>query len=1191
MQTTRQSELFASKDWTVLYRAFTQVNFNASDPSTINTALRDYIATNYPEDFNDWIESSEFVALIDLLAWLAGTLAFKTDINARENFLETAEARESVLRLARFLSYNPRRNRPATGLVKLVEVSTDDDIQDSTGANLAGMRIQWNNADDPDWFERFTTVLSNAFVGTNRFGTPLRMVNRDGIRSQLYRMNCVMGENSFGFNTTVGGMVTDFEICNGDISELGAFVEQSPDNSSAFNLYYRNDGSGHGSERTGFFMLFKQGTMHKQTFDIEYPQANMVLDIDSVNVNETDVWFQSLTDGNITALEWEKVPAIFSDNITYNTIDANTRNIFSVITRDNDRISLRFADGNFGAAPLGPVRCWYRVSNGRQYQIRPTEINRITQKIVFYNASGTRRTINLVFSLQETVSNSTPRESVDDIKERAPAIYSTQNRMVSGEDYNTFPMAANVATKIKAVNRIYSGHSRFVDLNDPTSTYTDVVVTADDGMMYWETANIYEEITVAANRSAEEMTNNNLQNFLRNVNVRSYVMNEIITRVNNRTASPRIVFSRNTTWNQVTTAKYSSSGWFSRDNDFIRVGTQMRFRLPNGEFKWATIGALSGMLVTRQPEYGIRGPVTLSEEIPSGSKLVQIIPAFIPELPTETRRQIVQLFKDGYSFSLWFDPTTSEWVIDDETFDMLTPYSPRNGPIHIANVQYFAGALWKLAARGTAFVLESARKVRWYHDGERGVDGETGMRRADSITILGSNADLNGSNVDTLTDSEIDDMDADSLRGFLRAMQAQALADTGGIGENRVFGIASLYHYGDGTAEPRRVQVDFMDSDADGFADDPTSFALIANLSEHQGTLFWRLTDMFDHTGYQPIFNVNVFEQSYDGRAMTIPTQIRLPLTPEGKENIIPIREGELVHMRVDNSYWRRSGPNYVKLNSREFKTAYGRGPNTAKRWIKLSANQMDDDRDGIPDDAKGDMRRRFHLVYSTNDKELAIQKLSLDYLIRDGSLAFKWKHYSPVDTRIDPAMTNIVDIFILTRDYDYASRLWISNGSKMDELPKPPTELDLRMIMRDYEDFKMFSDEIVWRPVSYKFLFGVGSEASNLRAKFKVVRLPNAQLSDGEIRSTVINAINQFFDVTRWDFGETFYFTELAAFVHQTLAGSIGSIVIVPMDEEASFGDNFEVRCRSDEVFISTAQVEDVEIISSNTPANLRIR
>ena len=71
-----------------------------------------YIRLNYPEDFNDWIESSEFVALVDLLAYLGQSLAFRMDLNTRENFLDTATRRESIFRLARMLNYQPQRCIP-----------------------------------------------------------------------------------------------------------------------------------------------------------------------------------------------------------------------------------------------------------------------------------------------------------------------------------------------------------------------------------------------------------------------------------------------------------------------------------------------------------------------------------------------------------------------------------------------------------------------------------------------------------------------------------------------------------------------------------------------------------------------------------------------------------------------------------------------------------------------------------------------------------------------------------------------------------------------------------------------------------------------------------------------------------------------------------------------------------------------
>lgn len=1198
MQTLRQSELFVSKDWTVLYQAFTNVNFNSSDPSSINQALRDYLANTYPEDFNDWIESSEFVAIIDLLSWLAGTLAFKTDINARENFLETASARESILRLARFLSYNPRRNRPATGMVKIVEISTDDEIYDATGANLSGVRVQWNNADDPDWFERFTTIMSSAFVGTNPFGTPLKADTISGTRTQLYRINSLMGANNFAFNTSVGGQSMDFELCNSDFDDQGTFSERTPDNNAAFNLFYRNDGNGNNSARTGFFMLFKQGSTVKQTYRIEQPVENLVLEVDSGGINENDVWVQTIGDAGQILANWTKVPAIFSENITYNNVPAEDRDIYSVITRDDDRISLRFSDGIFGTAPVGNIRCWHRVSNGRQYQIRPTDITRMTQNIRYYNAAGVLRNLRVVFSLQETVSNAAPRESDEQVRQRAPSTYAAQNRMVSGEDYNTFPLSSNLATKLKAVNRVYSGHSRFVDLNDPTSTYTDVVVTADDGMLYSETSNVYEEISLALNRTPEEMANGHLAVFLRNLNIKTYVIQEILTRIANSAPNPEIIYNRNSTWSQVSTARFSSSGWLNHSNTYIRLGTQIKFRLPNGKEKWATIAALSGLPVTAQPDPGIRGPVTLSENIPSGSRIIQIMPGFSSETPISMLPELLAKFQDGVAFSLWFDPEQSQWLINAPdsdgyprvSFNIAQDFAPRDGAIHIANIEYYAGALWKFSAHGAKYVFESARKTKWYFGGERVVDSETGIKKRDTIAVLSSNSDLRPSSSRTISDADISAMSADALRAHLRSLRDDVLLADGGIGTDRFFNVSKLYYYGDGSQEPRRVQVDFTDTDSDGYPDNPESYNVIADLPAHQSTLFWKLGDTLGQTGYKPIYNVNVFTNDYDGTASQVPDFIRMALV-DNNENRIAFVSGDLVYMAHDGKFWLRENSTWIAQPSRNYRVAYGRGGNTAKRWMNLAANQIDNDHDGIPDDANGDRRKRFVVMHSNNESEVAGQKLSGDYIIRDGSITFKWKHFAPANHRIDPAITNIVDIFMLTSEYDYATRLWINNGAAIADLPVPPTELDLRLTMKEYEDYKMFSDQIVWRPVTYKLLFGPGSEDQNLRAKFKVVKLANSTLADGEIKSRIIGAINRFFDVTRWDFGETFYYTELAAFVHQELAGIIGSIVIVPMDEEASFGDGFEVRSRSDEIFISTAQVTDIEIINSNTSANLRIR
>ncbi|SVC56282.1 uncharacterized protein METZ01_LOCUS309136, partial [marine metagenome] len=132
----------------------------------------DYLKLYYPEDFNDFIESSEFIALIDLIAYVGQNISYRVDLNARENFLSTAQRRESILRLARLVSYNSKRNVNASGLLKLSSISTTEDVYDSNGANLANTGITWNDINNIDYAEQFNLILNSAMVSSQKVGNP-----------------------------------------------------------------------------------------------------------------------------------------------------------------------------------------------------------------------------------------------------------------------------------------------------------------------------------------------------------------------------------------------------------------------------------------------------------------------------------------------------------------------------------------------------------------------------------------------------------------------------------------------------------------------------------------------------------------------------------------------------------------------------------------------------------------------------------------------------------------------------------------------------------------------------------------------------------------------------------------------------------------------------------------------------------
>ena len=90
--TDRLNRLLLAEDWRRVYQSYKNAEFQSYDFDTLRRTMIQYLRDNYPEDFNDYIESSEYLALIDLIAFLGQNLSYRIDLNARENFLELADS-------------------------------------------------------------------------------------------------------------------------------------------------------------------------------------------------------------------------------------------------------------------------------------------------------------------------------------------------------------------------------------------------------------------------------------------------------------------------------------------------------------------------------------------------------------------------------------------------------------------------------------------------------------------------------------------------------------------------------------------------------------------------------------------------------------------------------------------------------------------------------------------------------------------------------------------------------------------------------------------------------------------------------------------------------------------------------------------------------------------------------------------
>jgi hypothetical protein len=1126
----RQNKLIAAEDWKKVYQSFKNADFKSYDFDNLRRTMVTYLRENYPEDFNDYIESSEYLALIDLIAFLGQNLAFRFDLNARDNFLELADRRESILRLARLLSYNPKRNQPAHGLLKFTSVRTTESVIDSNGRDIANQTVSWNDSANVNWYEQFIKVLNAAMPTTSQVGKPQDSGTIGGIRTQQYRFNSTNSDAPiYKFSKNIDGRNMDFEIVSSSFKNSSSVFEEAPYPGNNLAFLYRDDGGGAPSSNTGFFVQFRQGSIQDGNFSIQRPSTNETVDLDTSNINNSDVWLYSVDSNGLLSEQWTKIDSVEGNNVIYNSASKSTRKIFSAITRTGDRVRLSFADGVFGDLPQGNFKVYYRTSNGFEYAISPTNIKNVSFDIPYVsNKSGKQETLTVSVGLNYTVSNASASESSDSIKSNAPATYYTQNRMITGEDYNVFPLSINQEIiKVKSINRVSSGISRYFDLKDTTGKYSNTNLFGTDGILYKEPIIGSFKFNYNTRTDIENAVLNLIEPTLASKSIKDFYLDsyafvslsvsfakfkQVTTGTNVSTGSLTDLNAENT---------HKKLGAFTYSNlRYIVPGAMIKFEPPRddvtGEFThlfdennnlveiavapvtaknslWAKVvqvvadGSANGTGVLPNGS----GPIVLNEQVPTNAWAVTVVPKFVTALETSVKNKIIDLIFSNKNFALRYDTTDIMWkIITDSNVNKKSAFAlgktgdQSNQQLDSSWILLFEtdGETYTSTYRGLRYVFESEAQIRFFFDStDKVYDPTNGRIIRDKISVM---------NINTAPDS------------------------VSPFNQNFDWEIVNEYLGSDGYIDTKKISISFFDSNEDGTVDDPEIFKTIVAPSANVTSKFIfqkRQTALDGATDYYYIKNTN-------GLIRVYLTQDQVPLT---------LDDGQLVYIIKENlvKKFNKAAINFVITN--EYRGFYGR--------------------DGIK---------------------------------------FQYIHAADNSSRLDPAATNIIDIYMLTKTYDTEYRRWLSGEISVKPLP-PSSDALYTNFSTDLNKVKSISDEIVYHPAKYKPLFGK-TAAESLQGTFKVVKNSNIVISDNDIKSNVITAINEFFAIENWEFGDTFYFGELAAYVMQQMTPNLVNLVIVPKQQTLAFGSLFEISSNSDEILISSATVDDVEIISEITAARI---
>ncbi|MBR18654.1 MAG: hypothetical protein CMA64_00655 [Euryarchaeota archaeon] len=1145
---TRQTNLFVSENWQKVYQTFKSADFQSYDFETLRTTMISYLRKQFPEDFNDFTESSEYIALIDLIAFFGQSLAYRQDLNARENFLETAQRRDSILRLANLLSYQPKRNTPASGLLKIVSVSTTEEVYDSNNNNLSERTIFWNDPVNSDYEEQYNTIINASLTSAQRVGKPALEKTIGSIKTQQYELNLIPGTQPYlPFNASVNSGEFTFELVNGTIAGQDYIYEKAPTPGSTYNLLYRTDGKGNASTNTGFFAYFKQGELGQSDFELTSGLPNLTFDLDFDNINNTDVWLYAINDDGSIGDEWTKVPSVSGSNVIYNSLSQSNRKLYSVESRVNDQIKLVFGDGVFADIPKGRFRCYYRQSAGSTYALKSNDIQDIQLSFNYVSRSNQQETMTLALSLQQGVNTASRNESLARIKQLAPQAYYTQNRMINGEDYNIYPLTRFTSIiKSKAVNRASSGISRFLDVKDNTGKFSSTNIFSDDGVFYKEYTN---------KKDTFSFTNDNeIINTIKTVLEPNIASKEMYHFYLDKFA-PK-VFTTTAKWVQVTATATTCTGYFIDENNevlqisnttnlnqYLSLNSMIKFLpttgyhfMKNGSMMLGTdlnhLGASSDIwssiklidndgIGTKGAGYkstGV-GAVTLNEVVPTGATVEKAFPKWVSDLPVALETTIKNDIKEYKDFGLRYDYNTATWhIITSDNLAVDKEYNDSNtGSTTGAKldaswmIQFTTnGETYTMRSRQLDYYFASREETRFYFDKSVKIyDSVTGSTIKDRCTVLKiNNKPTSHSPLERDYPLDITDM------------------------------VTEVDGYKDNT----KVKVTFGDADNDSVTDNPEMFAKIVGTDDASGSakdrkfvFFKRFLDYDNIERYQPIVDTTVNHEYKTLKEVSAVINL--------------YNEGQVFYLVSENKFVE-----LVRDNTNTLITTFPVSPGT-----EINAGNV------LPA-----VKNAYKVFVGRND------------------LKFQYKHNAPNNRRIDPSPSNIIDMYILTQAYSDSYREWILDSTEKVIKPTLPTAESLRTSFSSIEDSKSISDTLIYHSAKFKPLFGSKADTS-LQASFKVVKNTGSGISDSEVKSALIDAINSYFAIANWDFGDTFYFSELSAFLHNALATRINSVVIVPKSTSQVFGSLFQIRSNYDEILISGATVDDVEIIDSITASKIQ--
>ena len=418
-----------------------EISYLGRDFSSIRQNLIEFAKTYFPNQYNDFNESSPGMMFVEMTSYVGDVLNYYVDNQYKETLLNYAEEKKNVYDIAQSYGYKPKTAVPSS--VELEVTQTVPAKSDGSGGYIADLD--------------YAGVLSTGAVVTSETGVDFTLLDEVNFKvsSSLDPMSVEI------VTPSSGNIPTDFILKKNVVAQSGTTVEQT----FTFNNAKKFDKVTLGNKGVSEIVSITDSN-NNTWYEVPFlAQDTVFQSIENTSLNEptlsshqndTPYMLKLIKSSRrfitrVTADDRTEVRfgAGVSDNPD-EVIIPNPDNVGSALGFGVSRLDESFDPSNFmktktyGLAPANTtLTIKYRYGGEVEHNVRANSIN--SAKDVTFTIDSGNLNSGLVQTAQDSLSfnNVLPatggasKETLIDIKQNALSTLNTQNRAVTRQDYIT----------------------------------------------------------------------------------------------------------------------------------------------------------------------------------------------------------------------------------------------------------------------------------------------------------------------------------------------------------------------------------------------------------------------------------------------------------------------------------------------------------------------------------------------------------------------------------------------------------------------------------------------------------------------------------------------------------------------------------------------------------------------------------